>query len=693
MKYTIPKIILDAEIYKDYCHFGFKNKETENLVQLEVYEGHPLDYKRLFQVMTKSRTMGFNSNHYDLPMTWLAISLAKRYQGEDLCQRLKRASDQIIKGGLKSWQFMDLHNLRAPKVDHVDLFDVAPGMASLKIYGGRVHSIKMQDLPIEHTASITVPQRSTLLVYNDNDLETTGDLRKQLVPQLKLRCDMSKQYGQDLRSKSDAQIAEAVINSEMKKLTGIKPGKANVKIGTTFRYNVPEFIKYKTSVMRDALEMIRSSDFMVGQGGKVDLPKHIKDNHITIGNSVYRMGIGGLHSSESSVTHHAGDDHILVDRDVASYYPRIILNQGLYPAHMGKLFLKVYNSIVERRLKAKREGDKVVAESLKITINGSFGKFGSMWSTLYAPPLLIQTTVTGQLALLMLIEAIELAGISVVSANTDGVVIKCHKSKVSKLNVIVAEWEKNTNFETEETPYKSLLSRDVNNYIAIHADPIPDGKGGFYYAKTKGAFAEAGLQKNPTNWICVRAMVDYVVHGTPIEDTIYASTDVRDFVSIRQVKGGGYKQWSEHSIPAHRNEKDLLRMAGWEEVETFTKNGRSVMKWTNAELSRHHDAWTLAKAYKTVKQEYFEKGDEEYLGKAVRWVYCTDSPGPIRYKLNGNNVPKTEGAFPLMELPDEIPENIDYDWYIREAKSLLVDVGYVHPPESNSVPEDIADLI
>ena len=36
--------------------------------------------------------------------------------------------------------------------------------------------------------------------------------------------------------------------------------------------------------------------------------------------------------------------------------------------------------------------------------------------------MLIQTTVTGQLALLMLIENIELAGFTVVSANTDGIV-------------------------------------------------------------------------------------------------------------------------------------------------------------------------------------------------------------------------------------------------------------------------------
>ena len=111
-----------------------------------------------------------------------------------------------------------------------------------------------------------------------------------------------------------------------------------------------------------------------------------------------------------------------MDCDVASYYPSIILNQGLCPANIGENFLRVYKKIVDERLKAKKEGDKVVSESLKIVINGSFGKFGSKFSALYAPEMLLQVTLTGQLALLMLIEKLENADIKVISANTDGVV-------------------------------------------------------------------------------------------------------------------------------------------------------------------------------------------------------------------------------------------------------------------------------
>jgi DNA polymerase elongation subunit (family B) len=315
------------------------------------------------------------------------------------------------------------------------------------------------------------------------------------------------------------------------------------------------------------------------------------------------MGIGGLHSSEQSSAHLADDDHILVDRDVASYYPAIILRTDLAPKHMGKSFTTVYREIVQRRLDAKHAGDKVTADALKITINGSFGKFGSKWSKLYSPDLLIQTTITGQLCLLMLIEALESEGIPVVSANTDGIVIKCPVSKVAMMEFIVWEWEQATRFDTEATYYRALYSRDVNNYIAIKPD------GGF---KLKGAYAPAGLQKNPTNEICTGAVVKFLIDGTPVEDTIRACQDIRKFVTIRQVKGGALK------------------------------------------------------------------GDQ-FLGKAVRWYYAAGVTGTINYKINGYTVARSEGARPLMELPAQFPDDVDFDWYIREAHSILDDIGAAVP--------------
>lgn len=170
----------------------------------------------------------------------------------------------------------------------------------------------------------------------------------------------------------------------------------------------------------------------------------------------------------------------------------------------------------------------------KIACNGSFGKFGSRYSALYSPELLIQVTLTGQLALLMLIEMLEFEEcIEVISANTDGLVIKCPADRLDMLDAVVWEWEARTGFETEETRYRALYSRDVNNYLAVKVD----GK-----VKGKGAFAPTTLAKNPQAPICTEAVVRYLVDATPVETTIRGCSDVAQFVVVRQVKGGAIDQ-------------------------------------------------------------------------------------------------------------------------------------------------------
>lgn len=173
------------------------------------------------------------------------------------------------------------------------------------------------------------------------------------------------------------------------------------------------------------------------------------------------------------------------------------------------------------------------ADANKTNLNGAFGKFGNPWSILYSPELLIQTTVAGQLVLLMLIERIEAAGIPVVSANTDGIVIRCPTKSVGHLGTVISTWEQQTGFETEETRYAGLYSRDVNSYIALKTDGS---------VKLKGDYAEsepvASSWPSPHNQVCVAAVVGYLQWGFDIEHHIRAEADVRQFMEVRNVTGG-----------------------------------------------------------------------------------------------------------------------------------------------------------
>lgn len=651
------RLVMDIECYRNYFLVMFRSIENGKIRYYEQFDGQRLNVTEIRRILREYLIVTFNGLNYDMPMLALALT------GAD-CANLKRASDSIIVGNLRGWQFEQLHGVKVPQgIDHIDLIEPAFGQGSLKLYGGRLHSKRLQDLPIEPDASIPPDQRQQLIAYCGNDLQTTIDLYNHMRPQIELREHMTKDYGVDLRSKSDAQIAEAVIRSQLTKILGTTPQKPNIPKGTVLRYKAPEFLKFKSPVLQAKLRDIVASDFIVDENGSPIEPASLCGQTICIGKGVYRLGIGGLHSSETTVAHHADDQYILVDRDVASYYPNIILLCRLYPKHLTEAFLTVYRSIVETRLKAKRDGNSVVANALKIVANGSFGKLGSKYSLLYAPDLMIQVTVTGQLALLMLIESLEDAGIEVVSANTDGIVIKCLRSRSDELLGLVQDWENTTGFETEETQYKALYSRDVNNYIAIKT------KGGY---KGKGAFAPTSISKNPQNNICVEAVCAWLEHGTPIRQTILACEDVRKFVAVRTVRGGAIKithtNYNETLTPGQK--RGVLLANGWMQL--------APAPLATAKFDAIPDGcgYDIETAYRMLC------GDDRwnYLGKVIRWYYQINETGAIHYKPfnktgGRNKVPASDGACPLMELPDHVPCDIDYQRYIRESNDMLKEIG------------------
>lgn len=584
-------IILDCEVYRNYFLLAAMDVASGKVRHFEMYPGHDLD-PGIGEMLTRHTSVGFNSARYDLPI------IAAALRGMN-CNELKQLSDTIIVQNIPHWQL----GIKTPKAwDHIDLIELTIGQSSLKIYGGRLHAPKMQDLPIEPDANIAPDQREMLRRYCVNDLETTAILYRHLTPQIALREKMSEQYGVDLRSKSDAQIAEAVIRTEIERLGG-DASKPSIKKNLTLRYNDPGFVQFESQQLRDVFARLLETSFTLGPNGSVEMPAWLKDQRIKIGQAEYQMGIGGLHSCEKRQFVEASKNEVLADFDVASFYPAIILGQRLAPRHLGEDFLTVFDTLVKRRLAAKRSNDKVTADVLKITINGTFGKLGSKYSFLYSPQLLIQTTITGQLAILMLIERMHLAGIRTVSANTDGIVLHADKALERRMEEVAWDWMLSTSYELERTDYRILASRDVNNYIAVK----PDGS-----IKGKGVFAEPSLAKNPDCQIVYDAAAKRIANGTPIERTIRDCQDIRRFVTVRRVAGG----------------------AVW--------NGQPI-------------------------------------GKAIRYYYSTSVPSDmtINYAKNGNKVAKSQGTLPLMELPSELPNDIDYSIYEVETERLLCEVGYL----------------
>lgn len=576
-------VVFDVECFWNYFEVGFKHLDTNSYFYAEQHSNTKFPGDLVNRALWHFRVIGFNSNGYDIPVLMKAIKGAT-------CWELKTLTNEIIQENKR----VNLYNLG---FNHIDIMQVAPLRNSLKGYGACLHTKRLQELPIHEDATLTEEQKPLIREYNFNDLDITHDLwidqKYGLKPHVQLRERLGAEIKEDIRSKSDAQVAEAFINARVAELTGHRPRVPTFEPGTTFNYVAPTWVKFQTPQFQRALDLVQNCQFRLDKSGAPMMPIELSKLKLQLGICIYKMGMGGLHSSEKSVMYRADDENMLVDTDVESYYPRIMINENYFPSHIGPIFIDIFrDDLVERRLALKRLKDKLEA-GLKIAINGTFGKQGNMYSTIFTPNGVIQTTITGQLGLLMQIEMIEQAQFEVLSANTDGQVTRVPKRRYDEFKGIVGSWERATGFKTEETRYSGLFSRDVNNYIAVKE--LVAGKNR-PEVKAKGAYSEEGsaqksvLSKNPTNLICSDAIQELLAVGTKIEETIRECRDIRRFVTVRNVKGGAHK-----------------------------------------------DGW--------------------FLGKTVRWYYAKGMNGEINYVTTGNKVSDSEGAKPYMELgafPDDI---------------------------------------
>lgn len=580
----------------------------------------PLNYAAIQWAIDNFEIHTFNGYKYDLPMMRLAMAGYRPRQ-------LKAANDLLIVGKIWPSELEERFPAMAPlwpQLDHVDLMEVAPGVAlGLKLLMGRMHAPNLQDLPFDPNVPMAVEMRQVTDDYCGNDLHGTHMLGDLLKERLELRRALTARYGVDVRSKSDAQIAETVFKSQI----GRKVYPRRIPHGFTFGYTPPQYLRFTTPLLQSVFATVCAAQFpvfdtdqvgddLVGPDGKkiktgVKMPAEIKALRITIGGSTYQMGIGGLHSTEK--------EQVVQDvtlHDVASYYPSLILNSGMYPEQLGPVMLDIYRAIYDGRLKNKalakhlsKQADRQAEYQQvksdeggeKIILNGTFGKLFSKYSILFAPEQGVWVTITGQLALLMLIEAMECAGISVVSANTDGIVAKCPPGREWLRDAILQDWQQRTGLVMETDRYRAIYSASVNSYVGVGEDGS---------VTRKGDFKKTGVIENgtPAYDIATDAAVAYLTHGTPVHETLGACNDLRQFLAVRKVKGGG--EW-----------------------------------------------------------------EGQFLGKVVRWYLSTTSTSPIRDSKSGNKVAGTDNCRPCMRLAPGLPYDIDRAAYAQFAIKLIERTG------------------
>lgn len=672
-----PEAELDIECFHNWFLVGITDKATGTEWDFQMVPGCPLDTASIASLLRHFTIVTFNGMNYDVPMLCLALT------GAD-CATLKAANDDIICNGLKWWQFNKKYGCYPPDyLDHIDVSEPTPGVrVSLKQYACRLSSRLVQDSPVDFNKPLPLEDAPEEIYYCRNDRKITRELRDEIDERIKIRYRMSERYGVDLRSKSDAQMAEAMVKAEWSRIMADsiarqqagdtsapyyhlmvpnydvdyhgnpRPIIPHYNHGTKFKVRIPEYVHFVTLYMQDFLNVVRNCDFVISDKDEavelgydpaglrtgVLIPEELKGRDIVIGRSTYRVGIGGLHSQESSASHRSTPGLCtLKTADVASYYPSLILNAGMYPPQLGPVVLSIYKGWYDARISRKPEIKKHPVDSEeykrlkdldsgdKTGLNGFFGKLFSRHSVMYAPEFGIAVTIGGQLSLLMLIERLELAGIRVVSANTDGVELSVPNGREWLCDSIIKWWQAATGLVLEDKAYLALYSRDVNNYISLQFDGS---------VKRKGVFGESGVlnNKHPDCDVCSDAVVAFLSTGKPLQDTIVECRDIRKFVRVRGAKGGAV--W--------------FRMAQDAFVDQQAADGK-------IERVLHGGV---------------------YMGRAVRWYYARDCQDFIIDGKSKSKVAGSDGARPVMELPDDLPSDIDYHYYVTVAERMLEDIGY-----------------
>lgn len=142
----------------------------------------------------------------------------------------------------------------------------------------------------------------------------------------------------------------------------------------------------------------------------------------------------------------------------------------------------------------------------------------------------MQVTINGQLMTMTLVEELELNGIHVVSANTDGIVIKLPRDKFDLYKEITDRWNEFNKMGADFEEYDKLVTRDINNYFAIQSNGSIEFKGSLdpkQYIKD--------LKKGYDMPIVAKAVFDYFVHNIPVMDTLQNHKNILDFCKTQNV--------------------------------------------------------------------------------------------------------------------------------------------------------------
>lgn len=399
-----------------------------------------------------------------------------------------------------------------------------------------------------------------MMHYNRNDVFIVCEMVRLYMDEIKLRYQISKSYGINALSSSRSEIANQLFVKFYSQFSGLQPyqwqGHKTERNALPFKRVIFSFIHFNSEYLQSVLNKMK-------QVVIYSVSKDSFQQEITINNLTYTIATGGLHSQDkpgelksriryaescsptgelvkNNIWDYITDDsYIYVHFDIASFYPSIMSVYNIAPEHLnGNVFVKLITWLKDTRVAAKHSKEpvingipkKILAEALKIVINSIYGKLGYEFGDIYDRLAVLKVTINGQLMIIMLCERLEEAGIEIMSANTDGIVVKLYKSKKKEFDRITSDWMEETKLGADSEEYKAYICRDINNYFAQQINGNIDYKGALNPNMYK-----INLSKGYNAPIVAKAAVNFMLYDKPVLETLTECKDILAFCKTQNV--------------------------------------------------------------------------------------------------------------------------------------------------------------
>jgi hypothetical protein len=600
--------VYDIEVFQNIFHCSVKNTETNDIYKFEISErkNQLRELVKFFKQVDKYITWGdyyttninipanvifcgYNNLHYDNPIINYIIEYEDKlmqYNIPTICSSIFNLSKTITTSSednidaWKHWKYQIWF----------DTFDILTMLYSNKLRVGlkeiqvTMQYPNVQEFVCDWTKPLPLEDFESMIDYNINDIESTSELLNRCKKDVDLRIAIEDEYGVRVLSKDGVNIGMKILTQKYLEKTGltwqdIKDLRSPMSVIPLKDVILP-FIKYDSPILQRVLDDMKNQIVSPGRKGY--------ENKFVFNNLRYSVGVGGIHSVNSPEIIIPRDDEMLIDIDVASLYPSMLIEYEFYPKHLGKEFLEVYKQIKDERIEAKHNGDKVKNETLKLALNGLSGNLQNEHNFCYSPFAVMQIRINGQLLLLMLAEKLTQIGCRIIQANTDGLFVLLKKDAYSKVNSICREWEQLTKLTLEEDRFKAMYQYAINDYFAI----TEDNK-----VKEKGMFITAvKLGKGLTPKIIPKAVISFFKDGIPVEDTIKNCTDIRDF--LMSEKTG--KQWHVEYMNEEQQRTNRFYAS---------TNGGYLWKWKDTghkegEIITYTEPYVGERKYKASARQY-----------------------------------------------------------------------------------------